>query len=525
MAFFIYNQVLTGVDKESMNVNVEKKANSKATISITITSDEMTQHIETAFGKQAARITVPGFRQGKAPRAMIESRINPQLLQQDTVDVAIESSYRKALSDENLEPLEQGTIEDYKFNDDGSFTYSVSATLRPEITLPDYKGITVNAPKTEVTDLQVDSEIDRIVTGTTQFGEVTDSGIEVGDYVTINYTATVDGQVSDELSTNGYPLEVGNDTFFPELNEGLLGLKVGEEKTIEVKYDADKADEKLAGKDISYAIKIDQVRRMLKPEVTDEWVKEITNNELSSVEELRDRIKQNLSSMAVQSDKEHARNEILRAVVDGAEIEIPDLLADEELTHIIEDFDSRLLKSHMTLEEYAEQSNKTIDDIRTEQQIMARDMVRRSLVLQEIARREKLLVTNEDLNSMIDVLAAGNNMKPYKMKKELEKSGQINSLANRLFQEKIFSFLEENATIVSGNEEINNEEKPKKKKAAATNGEKEEKAKKKVATETDGEVKPKRTKKTAENSGEKQDLTAEEKPKRTRKTTKKTDTE
>jgi len=499
-----------------MNINVERKANSKAVITITILSDDMAKHLEVAFEKQASRIAIPGFRPGKAPKNMVEARINPQLLQQDAVDLAIDKSYRQALNDESLEPLEQGSIEDYKFNDDGSFTYTVNVTLRPEVFLKDYKGITVNVNKTEVKDEQVEGEIERIVAGSTSFGEVKDSGIIIGDYVTIDYNAKVDGEIDEELSTTGYPLEVGNDTFFPELNEGLLGLKADEEKVIDVKYKKTNANEKLAGKSVSYEIKVAQVRRMIRPEVTDEWVTEMSGGEITTVDDLKERIKQNLVGMAAQSDREHARNEILRMVVEGAELDIPDVLADEELAHLIDDFDSRLMRSHMTIEEYAEQAKKSVDDIRTEQQIMARDMVRRSLVMQEVARRENLLVTKEDLDSMIQILAASNNMKSYKMKKELEKNGQINNLANRLFQEKIFAFLEENANIVGGDEQSTPSEdapKPKKPRAKKTDAEGEVKE---PATEEKAEKKPRKSTAKKADVSEKVEAPAEEKPKKPR---------
>lgn len=429
-----------------MQIAVERRPGSKIALTITVEPEILQQRTEQLFQKFARKVAVPGFRPGKAPRRLIEERINSHLVQKEAIDSIIESSYREALQSENIQPLEQGDVEDLNIADDMTLTFSVIVSVRPEVTLAPYSTLKVNVDSTKVNESGVDTEIDNIRGRSSDFNEVIDQGIETGDYVTIDYTMMVNGEPYPEGDTTGYPLEIGTDTFFEELNEGLLGVKPGETTTVTKSYPEDYSNADLAGKTASFEITVQQVRRLEKPELTDEWAQLISQGALKTVDELRERILHNLQAMASQSDREHVRNEIVRELVAGAQLEIPDTLVEEELDHLTHELEHQLSKQRTTLEEYAESMGKSVDDVRNEQQLLARDLVRRSLVLQEVAQREKLFVTEEELNATIAMLAPKDST-PGEVRKELEKSGRLDSLANRLFHEKVLSFLEGQAEI------------------------------------------------------------------------------
>jgi trigger factor len=257
---------------------------------------------------------------------------------------------------------------------------------------------------------------------------------------------TLDGAPYPEGDTSGYPLEVGTDTFFPELNEGLLGVKQGETITVSKTYAEDYSNKDLAGKTASFGITVQQVRRTVKPEATDEWAAMISQGALPTVDALRERIAANLQGMANQADRDQLRGELVRQVVEGATLELPDTLVEEELEHLMHELEHRLEHERMTMEEYAEATHQTVDDIRNEQQLLARDLVRRSMVLQEMARREKIFVSDEDLNAALAAYAT-KETSVQELRASLEKSGRLDSLVSRIFHEKVLAFLENNAKI------------------------------------------------------------------------------
>ena len=285
-----------------------------------------------------------------------------------------------------------------------------------------------------------------------EYQEITDTGIEKDDYVTIDYSMKINGKIIPMAQVAGYPLEVGTDTLFSELNEALLGLKVGETTTIDKKYPADYSDDHLAGNDVSYQVTIQQIRRKIKPEANDEWANSVTQGAVETMEELRSRVKENLQSAAAQSDREAVRNQMVRKLVEGSTLELPETLLEEEYEHLIAQFESELLQSRRSLEEYLEENSMTEEQYQSSQRILAKDMVRRSLVLQEVASQESLFVTQQEIDNTLRQL--DNNISIKEMRKELEKSGHLDSLASRIFHEKVLSFLESKVNIIIEGEEV-----------------------------------------------------------------------
>lgn len=431
-----------------MQVTIDRQPGSKVSMTVVVEPEIMQEQMDKLFQKYAKRVNIPGFRPGKAPRHMIEERINRGLLFQDAIEKVIDITYKQALIENDIDPLERGEIVEVNPSEDNSLTYTVSVSVRPEVTLPDLSSMKVTRPQTEVNEAQVDTEIERLRERTAEFSEVAESGIETGDYVTIDYSMTLDGQPYPEGDTTGYPLEVGSDSFFPELNEALLGVKQGETTTVTTTYADNYGNADLAGKTATFDIIVQQVRRVMKPEVTDAWVETISQGQLHTVEELRERLRENLKVIAFQADHDSVRRDLLRQVVDQAKLELPDTLVDEQYEHLMAELEGRANERHMSVEELAEALGKTMGDVQNEQMLLARDTVRRSLVLQEIARREKLLVTKEELDAVINQ-SAPDARAAKKLRGDLERSGQLDHLASQIFHEKVLSFLESKAEIVT----------------------------------------------------------------------------
>jgi len=440
----------------TMQVDVERKSGSRITMTITVEPEKVKERAEQLFQKYARRVSVPGFRPGKAPRALVESRIDQSALLHDAIDDLIEITYKEALQQENLQPLEQGKVTDTNVGEDMSFTYQVELSVFPEVKLPDYSEIVVRHTATEVTDELVDSQIERYRESGIDYVEMPEAIIENGDFVTIDYTMQVDGEPYPEGDMTGYPLEVGSDTFFPELNEALLGVKPGDTTTITTTYAEDYSNAELAGKTATFQVVVRSVRRKVLPELDDAWVISISDGAMQTVDELREEVRQRLIQDAKRMDRDHVRSEILSQLAAKTELEVPATLVEEEYEHLMEELEHRLGHERISMEEYARNTGRTVADLENEQQVMARDVVRRTMIMQEIARREKINVSEQeiDIRLMLESYERGERSIDKikrdlpKLRREMEKTGQLARLANHIFQDKILSFLQKEADVV-----------------------------------------------------------------------------
>ncbi|OPZ85935.1 MAG: Trigger factor [bacterium ADurb.Bin429] len=490
-----------------MQVALERRPGSIAALTVTIEPVEIAARVEQLFQKYARRVNIPGFRPGKAPRRLLEERISPDSLRMEAVESLIDVHYKAALAQLELEPLERGEIEDLNMNDDGSVTFVAIVTIRPQVTLPDYSAITITHEATTVSDEQVAAQIEQYREHTAEYADVED-GIQTGDYVTVDYTMTVDGQPYPEGDASGYPLEVGTDTFFPQLNDGLIGVKAGETATLAVDYPTDYSNADLAGKHADFTVTVLQVRRRTVPEATDAWAQMVTGGQAQNMDELREIVSQNMTRSADESDREAVRADLIRQLVEGSELELPEFMVDEEYEHLMEQLRHQLSHDHMSMEDYANMMGATVASIEQERRVLARDYVRRSLVLQEVARREDISIADEELDMLVRMVAMSSGQAPNemsrsalrRMRKELEESGHLNHLASRLFHEKVLSLLESKATITVAGQEAP----PTDADAAAP------------AEEAPAEAKPKRKKKAADAAPAEDTAEPEAKPKKKR---------
>lgn len=438
-----------------MQVAVERLPGSKVEMTVTVEPAVVEERMEQLFQKYARRVAIPGFRPGKAPRSLIESRIDRSALLQDAIEDTLNSSYRKALEEQGLEPMSEPQVSDINPGADMSLTYKVTMTIRPEVSLPAYDELVVAYEATKVTDEQVDAELERLREHFVDYTNVADEPIQTGDYVTIDYDMKLDGAEYPEGNTSGYPLEVGADTLFPELNEALLGLKEGETKVVSISYPEDYSSKDLAGKTAEFDVVVKEVRRRTVPELSDALASMATNGEIQTVDELRKVIQTNLERMATQMDRDQIREDLMRQLIEKTNIEIPDELAEARFEEIMEDFEHRLSHDRKTIESYAEQAGRTVADIENEQRVLARESIRRTLVMQEIARQENIVIADADLDAMALISAASRGEAPVdkiqrnvkRYRRELEESGEMDRLANSLFREKIYQFLETHANV------------------------------------------------------------------------------
>jgi len=394
----------------------------------------------------ARRASIPGFRRGKAPRAVLERYVDQEALKEQIIGELLEAAYDAAAEKAGIQPLGRARIADADLTEEGALTFKATVTLRPQISLGEYKGLKAVRQITAVTDSQVEAELERVRSRHAQFGELPpEAAIEKGDLAIVDYEMLVEGEKREDASASGYPLEVGADQLFPELNEALLGGRPGDVREFDVNYPQDHSDQSLAGRSAHFRVTIVQARRRQLPALDDEFAEQVSD--LHTLQELRDRIRGNLETIGQAIADEEVRNQLMRQVSESASLDVPEMIVGRETDRRIDEITEELERRNLSLHQHLQQIGRSFEDWRADLEAEARQAARRALLLDEIGRREKIEVTEEDLDGEIHRIAKAENMDAERIHERLRDPAEMNRLATRLYHRKVLQFLVDQAEI------------------------------------------------------------------------------
>ena len=407
----------------------------------------------------ARRVNIPGFRKGRAPRAIIERHLDAEALKQEITEHLLESAYEAALEKAGIKALGRARISESAIADDGAFTFKTVLSRRPEITLGDYQGLKATRHVTRVTEAEVGGELERLRSRYAKFAELPpDGAIEKGDLVIVDYEGYVDGERVEQACASGYPLEVGVDELFPELNEALLGGRVGETKEITTASAPEHFGPDYAGKPVIYKAKAASARRREFPALDDAFAKQVSD--LETLEALRQRIHSNLEVIGRAVADDGVRSDLTRQVCEGASLEMPPAFVGRAVDRRVAELEEEVQRRGMSLSQHLSRLHRSFDDWRADLEIEVRDDVRRALVLDEIGTREKVEVSDEEIEAEIARIAEQERTTPEKVHEQLHDSEAFNRMATRLYHRKIVQFLVDHAEVAEEVAEPSAEEGP-----------------------------------------------------------------
>lgn len=435
-------------DKPHLDVEVEVKPlpGGQVELSVRVPAEPVRGTRDQVLAQFARRANIPGFRRGKAPRAVVERYVDQQALKEQIIDALLTDAYEQAREKAGIKALDLARIANADLTAEGALTFQATLTVRPEITLGDYKGLQATRHITPVTDSQVEAELERIRSRHSHFTELpAESGIAPGDLAVVDYEMFVDGEKREEASASGYPLEVGADQLFPELNKELLGARPEEARDFEVTYPEQHSDPSLAGKTARFHVTVRQVRRRQLPDLDDEFAWQVSD--LETMAALRDRIRQNLETIGRAIAEEDLRSQLLRQVSESTSLDIPQALVDRETDRRIDEITQDLERRGLGLQQHLRQAGLSFEDWRADLEAEARQTARRALILDEIGEREKIEVTDEEIEAEIHRLAEAEHMDPDRFRERLHDSAEMNRLANRVYHRKILRFLVDQAQV------------------------------------------------------------------------------
>lgn len=439
---------MTAPVKQELEVEVETNQleDGQVELTVRVPPEPVSRIREQVLSTFARRASIPGFRKGKAPRAVIERFIDQAALREQIIESLLEDAYDAALEKAGTKALGRIRISDEELAEDGALTFKAVVTARPEITLGEYKGLKVTRHVTSVTDAQVDVELERLRSRHAQFTDLPEgAGIERGDLVIVDYEMFVDGEKREDASASGYPLEVGADQLFPELNDALLGARPGAAREFEISYPESHTDSSLAGKTARFEAIVKQVRRRQLPDLNDEFARQVSD--LETMDALRDRIRVNLEAIGRAIAEEDVRDQLVRQLSESSALGVPQAIVDREVDRRIDEITDDLERRNLTLHQYLQQINRSFEDWRADVEADARQIARRALILDEVGAGEKMEITGEELDAEIHRIADSEHTDAERIHARLHDSAEMSRLVNRLYHRKILQFLVDNAEI------------------------------------------------------------------------------
>lgn len=417
-----------------MNVTVERVEN-EATLKITAPAAEVNAGYKKAVQKIADQANIPGFRKGKAPRAIIEMHYGKEAVKQEAFEIVANKAYSEALDQEKLIPVSDPKVEESTFEEGKDMELTIKVTLKPEPELGEYKGLHVEKKEVEVTDEQVDAQIKDMM-GRDAKMVVAEEGavIEKGDFAIIDFAGTVDGEPFSGGEGKGYPLEVGSNSFIPGFEDQLVGLSKGDSTDVEVTFPEDYFVKDLAGKEAIFKVNIQDVKRKELPELNDEYV--ASKTDFKTVEELRANYKERMQKAAEANAKAEYEHELIDLAVANAKFSVPEIMIEDKISQMVEEMKMSLESRKMSLDMYMQYTGLDMAKIRENQRPVAEENVKTDLVLDAIAKAEDIQVDMADVDAEIAAISAQHGASPEEVKKIIKGNGNMGLLLANILRRK-----------------------------------------------------------------------------------------
>ena len=427
-----------------MSVKWEKQEGNQGLLTIEVSAEEVNKALDKAFKKIVVKINEPGFRKGKMPRPLFEKKYGVEALYQDALEIIIPDAYSNAIDEAGIEPVDYPEIAGTEnFEKGKDFTFTATVTVKPEPKLGEYKGLEVTKLSTEVTDEEVEAQIQAELAKKAELEIKEDGAVEDGDTAVIDFEGFLGEEAFEGGKGEDYSLEIGSGSFIPGFEEQLVGVKAGESKDVVVTFPEEYHAAELAGKEATFKVTVKEIKTKVLPELNDEFAKEI-DPEVESVDALRAKIKEQTAEQKKAESEGTLRDELVEKAAENAEMEIPQGMINTELDRMVQEFGQRLQMQGMNLELYFQFSGQNEEALREQMTPDAENRVRVALTLEAIAKAENVQVTEEDITTELDAMAAQFGMTVDQIKTAL---GGTAVLENDIKTKKTVELLVENAKI------------------------------------------------------------------------------
>ena len=416
----------------------KKKVNNNEVI-VKIDGDVWTKALDKAFKKKVKEVTIPGFRKGKAPRDVYEKKYGKESLYLEASDLVITDAYKKVLEDSKLIPVVQPTV-DITNVDESGVEFKFIIITKPEVNVKKYKGLNVVAEKVEVTDEEVAHEIHHILERYTELKVKEDGEVENGNVAVIDFEGFKDGVAFEGGKGENYELEIGSNTFIPGFEEQLVGMKANEEKDINVTFPEDYPKEDLQGAPVVFKVKVNEIKEKVEREFDEELFEDLGMEGVDTKEKLEAQIKENIMAQkTVDAENKHV-DMLLEEIAKNTEVDIPEEMVEEEVERLLGRFEEQLKMQGISLDVYYQFTRSSEKDLKAQMEKEAYSHVLYRLMLEEIAKLEKIEISKEEVEKEADKLA-----EKYQIKKDefLKMFGGLDMIEYDMQMRRVIDMLKE----------------------------------------------------------------------------------
>ena len=397
-----------------MSVQVENLEKNMAKLTIEVPAEEFDAAIKNAYNKNKNKFSIPGFRKGKAPLAMLEKMYGAGIFYEDAANEVIDASYPKAAEESKEEIVSTPEIKVTQIEKGKAFIYEATVALKPEVTLGEYKGVEVKKAEAVVTDEDVENELTAARKKNGRLIDVEDGAIEDGDNTIIDFTGYIDDKTFDGGAGTDYPLVIGSHSFIEGFEDQLIGKKKGETCDVNVTFPAEYHADELAGKPAKFVVTIKEVKRNELPELNDEFASEVSD--FDTLDEYKADIRKKLQEKKEQDAKVENENNVIEKVVENAQMELPQPMVDTQAREMVENYARRLQSQGLNINDYMKYTGMTPEKLMEQMRPEAEKRIKTRLVLEKVVEVENVEVSDEKLDEQINEIAASYKLEGAKLK-------------------------------------------------------------------------------------------------------------
>ncbi len=428
-----------------MAVKWEKTEPNTGVLEVEVAAEKFSDALDQAFKKVVKTVSIPGFRKGKVPRKIFESRYGVESLYQDALDIVLPSAYSEAVFEAQLQPVDRPQIDVVQMEAGKPLLFKATVTLKPEVELGEYINVPFEDKAFDVTDEMLEEELQKLRTGHAELHVLEEGEAENGDLLVMDFVGFVNGEEFEGGEAENYQLELGSGTFVPGFEDQLIGVKAGEDREITITFPEEYHVKSLAGQEALFKVHVHDIKRKMLPVLDDDFAKDIS--EFETLDELKADLRHQLEHEAEHQHEHYIEDQIIAKVVENAKIEIPAVMIDDEIDVQVKEFGSRLEQQGIPLDAYQEFTGTTTDELRNQFREEAEHRVKSSLVLEAIAKQENILITEEEIDLELQKVADATQLEFNRVKEIVgSRDPDFVGIRSDILSRKTVQFLVERST-------------------------------------------------------------------------------
>ncbi len=428
-----------------MSLQVENLEKNMAKLTVEVPAEEFEKALAAAYNKNKGRFNIPGFRKGKAPRAMVEKMYGAGILYEDAVNEALDATYGGAADESGLDIVSRPEIDIVQVEKGKTLIYTATVAVKPEVTLGEYKGVEVARASAEVTDEDIETELKKVQEQNSRLITVEDRAVEDGDQTVIDFEGFVDGKLFEGGKSEDYPLTIGSHSFIDTFEEQLIGKNIGEQCEINVTFPNEYHATELAGKPAMFKVTVKEIKRKELPELNDEFAGEVS--EFETFEDYKKDIKEKEALKKEKTAATENEDHVVEKVVENASMEIPEPMIDSQVNNMVNDYARRMQSQGLSLDQYMKFTGMTIETLKEQMKPQALKRIQTRLVLEAVVKAENITVSDEAVESEVTKMAEAYKMEASQVKEYLGEKG-IEQMKEDLAVQEAVDFLVAEAKLV-----------------------------------------------------------------------------